>query len=277
MIFAVRSSIAQLIMLQRSTYSRDIANLQIDPEPIAAREVVTQEQVLLAQKWKGIRNEDVESFSDLANEELEYYQDKYSIIDYEEQPFCLIVHTLDAHPADGRIENLKSLLMQNYNNFHVVYVDRAQMAPSPAQEQVAQLLYDHNQKRVYRLAEKRIKPAAKMQYHVVVHVDDAASNDVEGLYMVAENHCSSEEMVMFIDSSDYFIGKEVLKLFNAVYEDKKYDLAYTNFLDANNQLGSLAYMPKKKPNRTALAAPSLQPPLFAVPAKILELILEDFA
>jgi hypothetical protein len=56
-----------------------------------------------------------------------------------------------------------------------------------------------------------------MQYHTVVHVDDSASNDVEGLYMIAENHCSTEDLVMFIDSSDYFIGKEVLKLFNAVY------------------------------------------------------------
>lgn len=96
-------------------------------------EVVTQDQVLLAQKWKGIRNEDMDSFSDLANEELEYYQDKYSIIDFEEQPFCLIVHTLDSRPADGRIENLKSLLMQNYNHFHLIYVDRAQMTPSPTQ------------------------------------------------------------------------------------------------------------------------------------------------
>lgn len=116
-----------------------------------------------------------------------------------------------------------------------------------------------------------------MQYHTVVHVDDSASNDVEGLYIIAENHCSTEDLVMFVDSSDYFIGKEVLKLFNAVYEDKKYDLAYTNFLDANNQLGSLAYMPKKKPNRTALAAPNLQAPLYAVPVKILSLILEDFS
>lgn len=71
MIFAIRSSIAQLISLQRSTYSRDIANLQIEPEPPSvAKEVVTQEQLLLAQKWKGIRNEDLDSFSDLANEEL---------------------------------------------------------------------------------------------------------------------------------------------------------------------------------------------------------------
>ena len=42
-------------------------------------------------------------------------------------------------------------------------------------------------------------------------------------------------------------------MFNAVYEDKKYDLAYTNFLDANNQIGNLAFIPKRKVNRTVLA------------------------
>jgi hypothetical protein len=71
MIFAIRSSIAELIMMQRSTYSRDIANIQIEPEGAGlTKEIVTQEQVLLAQKWKGIRNEDLDIFSDMANEEL---------------------------------------------------------------------------------------------------------------------------------------------------------------------------------------------------------------
>lgn len=42
MIFAIRSSIAELIMLQRSTYSRDIANIQIEPEAASpAKELVT--------------------------------------------------------------------------------------------------------------------------------------------------------------------------------------------------------------------------------------------
>lgn len=80
--------------------------------------------MLLAEKWKNIRYEDLETFSDLSNEELEYYQDKYNIIDYEENPFCLIVHNLDSHPEEKPLENIKSLLIQNYNNFHIVYVDR---------------------------------------------------------------------------------------------------------------------------------------------------------
>lgn len=183
------------------------------------------------------------------------------------------MHSLDDRPADGRLENLKSLLMQNYNNFHVVYADRAGEEGSPGLQQTEQLLLEHNQKRVYRLGERKVKRKAQMQYHVVVHVDDAVSNDVESLYMVAETHCKLEELVVFVDSSDYFIGKEVLKLFNAVYEDKKYDLAYTNFLDANNQIGNLAFMPKRKVNRTALAYNNVEAPLFALPVKTISLIL----
>ena len=65
-------------------------------------------------------------------------------------------------------------------------------------------------------------------------------------------------------------------MFNAVYEDKKYDLAYTNFLDANNQIGNLAFIPKKKVNRTVLATCNIEAPLFAVSIKTVTLILEDY-
>jgi hypothetical protein len=160
--------------------------------------------------------------------------------------------------------------MQNYNNFHIVYVDRLE---DSGFEQIEELLMEHNQKRVYRQSERKGKRKLELQYHVVVHADEISKNDVENLYMVADTHCKPQEMVVFVDISDYFIGKEVLKLFNAVYEDKKYDLAYTNFLDANNQIGNLTFMPKKKVNRTALATSNIEAPLFAVPLKTVTLIL----
>ena len=111
---------------------------------------------------------------------------------------------------------------------------------------------------------------------MVVHAEETINNDVENLYIAAASHCKLQEIVVFVDSSDYFIGKEVLKLFNAVYEDKIYDLAYTNFLDANNQIGNLAFIPKKKVNRTVLATSNIEAPLFAVSIKTVTLILEDY-
>jgi hypothetical protein len=34
------------------------------------------------------------------------------------------VHNLDGREAEGRLENIKSILMQNYNNYHIIYVDK---------------------------------------------------------------------------------------------------------------------------------------------------------
>lgn len=79
---------------------------------------------------------------------------------------------------------------------------------------------------------------------------------------------------MFADSEDYFIGKEVLKLFNGVYEDKKYSFAYTNYLDGNNQIGNLSFMGKKKVNATAIVSNQhLQAPLFAITTKTLSAVI----
>ena len=97
------------------------------------------------------------------------------------------------------------------------------------------------------------------------------------MYIIAETHCKENEIVMFADSSDYFIGKEVLKLFNGVYEDKKYVFAYTNFLDANNQIGNLSFMGKKKVNATSIVSNhNIQAPLFAITAKTLSAVIEEY-
>jgi hypothetical protein len=134
---------------------------------------------------------------------------------------------------------------------------------------------EYNQKKISRLSERKGKRTMEIEYNIVIHTDDAI-NDVESLYLIAESNCKPEQLVIFVDSSDYFIGKEVLKLFNAVYEDKKYDFAYTNYLDANNQLGNLGFMPKKKWNLTSLATSNNIAPLFAVPTKTLTLVIEEF-
>lgn len=68
-----------------------------------------------------------------------------------------------------------------------------------------------------------------------------------------------------------------MKLFNGVYEDKKYLVAYTNFLDANNQIGNLSFMSKKKINATSIVVNNnFQAPLFAITAKTLNGVIEEY-
>jgi hypothetical protein len=41
---------------------------------------------------------------------------------------------------------------------------------------------------------------------MVIHTDESISY-VENVYLIAESNCKSQELIIFVDSSDYFIGK----------------------------------------------------------------------
>jgi len=61
--------------------------------------------------------------SDLAKQEHDYYQNKYQIDSYPELPFCIVVPTHNNLPSNRYLRNIRSIVMQNYANFHIVIID----------------------------------------------------------------------------------------------------------------------------------------------------------
>lgn len=59
------------------------------------------------------------------DEEREYYQSRYNTDKYEELPFCIVVPTFNNRENDRYLKNIKSIVMQEYLNFHIVVVDDA--------------------------------------------------------------------------------------------------------------------------------------------------------
>ena len=65
------------------------------------------------------------------------------------------------------------------------------------------------------------------------------------LRMAARTKCKPNEIFMIVDGDDELIGRQVLKLFNAVFQEKKVWYAYSNFLGSNRKIGySRPYPPE---------------------------------
>ena len=74
-------------------------------------------------KWRFIVGQDPSRPSPLADEEREYFKEKYNIDKYEELPFCLVIPTFNNKPRKRAERNIRSILMQEYKNFHFIVID----------------------------------------------------------------------------------------------------------------------------------------------------------
>lgn len=53
----------------------------------------------------------------------------------------------------------------------------------------------------------------------------------------AKMHCKPEEIFLIVDGDDELLGKQVLKLFNAIFQEKKLWFVYSNFLTTTGGVG----------------------------------------
>lgn len=51
---------------------------------------------------------------------------------------------------------------------------------------------------------------------------------LENIYNAVHNYCSADSMALTLDVGDEFVGKNVLRLFNAQFQKLKAGFIYTN-------------------------------------------------
>ena len=107
----------------------------------------------------------------------------------------------------------ESLEKQNYTNFHIVYVDDT----SP--DQSAYKIFDYLDQRNSRLT-NRIKIV-----HTLQHLGSLGN-----MFFWIQKYCGEGDIVTVIDADDSAIGKQTLKVLNAVYRQKDYWYVYTNYV-----------------------------------------------
>ena len=94
---------------------------------------------------------------------------------------------------------LESVFKQEYNNYKIVYVDDG--SPFEVQSRIKAYAAEHKDKNLTILFKQK-------------H-DYALKNRVDSIYF-----CDQDDIVIDVDSHDFLVGRQVLKLVNALYHRK---------------------------------------------------------
>ena len=148
------------------------------------------------------------------DQESQYYESVYNISRYNKNQlrFCLIVPSYNNVESQLYLRNLDSIFMQDYQNYHVVYIDDASK--------------DHTGQFVKDYVKKKSIPEDKIKVYINQDNKKALHNIYEGIH----NYCPDGEIVGLIDGDDSLVGRKVFQLFNAVYQSKRSAVVYSNFL-----------------------------------------------
>ena len=114
--------------------------------------------------------------------------------------------------AKFRIEyHLNSVFQQNYTNYFLVLINDASTDNS---DEVYRKWFDF-----YNIDRKN--------YIYIENRDHKTA--LENIYIATHDYCSPDSIALTLDADDEFIGKNVLKIFNAAYQQKKAGVIYSNF------------------------------------------------
>lgn len=181
---------------------------------------ISKDDLKRVKKWRYMVGQDFSRPSIIAEEEKVYYQNKYQTDKYEELPFCLVVPTFNNKPRKRAERNIRSILMQDYHNFHFVIIDDG------SADGTGQLIKNY-------LDSQTVVNSSR--YEVIIHTDRKYS--VNNIRNASRNFCKPEDILIIIDGDDELLGRQVLKLFNSVFQSKGIWYMYTNFLGSIGKVG----------------------------------------
>ena len=76
-------------------------------------------------------------------------------------------------------------------------------------------------------------------FQVTLLRNDKRQTALPGIHRAIMNHCSEDDIVIFVDGDDELINPWSLKVFNSVYQNQKVDVVYTDhikFVENENQV-----------------------------------------
>lgn len=119
--------------------------------------------------------------------------------------------------------NIDSLLTQDYSNYRVLVIDDA------SSDETGEILRGYlSGNPVYQeMLDKR----------VTIQVNKKRMMSLPNQLDAVKNFCKPEELFMILDGDDFLLGRQVLKLFNAVFSSKDVWIAYSNFLTMGYKSG----------------------------------------
>jgi glycosyltransferase involved in cell wall biosynthesis len=145
-----------------------------------------------------------------------------------------VVPTYNNAVKDRYLNNIKSIVMQDYKNYHIVVIDDA------SDDNTGGLINN------YLASQLKIN---NTQYRIIRNT--AQLKAMPNLRSAAKSHCRPEEIFLVVDGDDELLGCQVLKLFNSVFQEKKLWFVYSNFLSTTGGVGFSRPFPDRTIRRNA--------------------------
>lgn len=144
--------------------------------------------------------------------EYERLNAKYRIGEYKEElPMCLVACSYNNN-ANFRIEyNLNSVFRQNYSNYFAVIINDVSYDGTDLTYRKYFDFYNISKERYVYIENHRRKTS------------------LENIYDAVHGHCSADSIVMLLDADDELLGRNTMKLFNAMYHFYGGGEIYSNF------------------------------------------------
>jgi glycosyltransferase involved in cell wall biosynthesis len=150
------------------------------------------------------------------------------VSEYEQLPFCIVVPSHNNADNDRHIKNMRTIIMQDYSNYHIVFIDDA--STDRTGEQVAEFMANQT----------KVPPE---RFLLVRNEEQLRA--MPNLRRAAREFCKPYEIFMIIDGDDELLGRQVLKLFNAVFQKEKAWFVYSNFISIRGNVGFSRPFPPK--------------------------------
>lgn len=122
---------------------------------------------------------------------------------------------------------MQSIVMQQYSNYHIVVID------DMSTDGTGQLID------TYLATQNKISQSNYLVIHNKVQMFALAN-----IRTAAEKFCKPEQLFLIVDGDDQLLGRQVLKVFNAVFQEKKLWFVYSNYLHSNGDVGYSRPFPK---------------------------------
>lgn len=117
------------------------------------------------------------------------------------------------------VNNINSILMQDYSNYHIVFIDDA------SDDETGRLMQLYA--RDHQISEEKLK----------IIINGNRTMAMPNLYRSAQEFCKPYEIYMIVDGDDELLGMQVLKHFNSLFRSKDIWVAYTNFMSIRGSIG----------------------------------------